>query len=223
MSAQPHALLTEEEYLKIERAAEFRHEYYGGRMCAMSGGSMPHAVIIGNLTTALGLALRHKECSVAPNDLRARITPSRYYTYPDVVVVCGKAILADDQNDTLLNPTLLIEILSPSTESHDRGFKFDRYSQIDSLQEYAIVSQSEPRVEIFHRQGGQWLYLAFAGLESTAAFASVEPTVPLAEIYHRIDFPDEPGNPNPHAGSPPGRFAPPGSPPAAQPATPTIK
>src|ERR1700684_3103198 len=121
MSAQPHARLTEEQYLMVERAAEFKSEYYDGYMYAMSGGSASHVQIAGNLTRELGVALRQKPCGVMQSDLRVRVPPARFYTYPDVTVVCGEMRFADDQKDTLLNPTLLIEVLSPSTESHDRA------------------------------------------------------------------------------------------------------
>ena len=193
MSAQAHRpRLTEEEYLKIERAAEFRSEYYNGHMYAMSGGSMPHAVIIANLTGELYVALKRRSCTVMNSDMRVRISPSKFYTYPDIVVVCGPPKVADDQNDTLLNPTLLIEVLSPSTEAHDRGFKFLHYRQLESLQEYALVWQAEPRVEIFRRQAsGEWLLSEAAGLDSHCRFDSAGCRIALGEIYHRVDFAGE--------------------------------
>ncbi len=194
MSAQAHRpRLSEEEYLKIERAAEFRSEYYNGQMYAMSGGSMPHAVIIANLIRELGVALRQKPCTVMNSDMRVRISPSKFYTYPDIVVVCGPPKLADNQKDTLLNPTLLIEVLSPSTEAHDRGFKFLHYRQLESLQEYALVWQAEPRVEIFRRQSsGEWLLSEAAGLDAKCRFDSAGCQIALAEIYHRVEFDEEP-------------------------------
>jgi Uma2 family endonuclease len=192
--ARPQSL-TEEEYLKIERAAEFRSEYYDGHMYAMSGGSLPHAVIISNLVRELGVALRQKPCTVMNSDMRVRISPAKYYTYPDIVVVCGPPQVADDQNDTLLNPTILIEVLSPSTEAHDRGFKFLRYRRLESLQEYALVWQAEPRVEIFRRQpSGEWLLSEAAGLEAICRFDSAGCQIALSEVYHRIEFgAEEPG------------------------------
>src|SRR5712692_7135469 len=154
MSAQPQPRLTPEQYLEIERAAEFRNEYYNGRMYAMSGGSHPHAIVIGNLAFALRSGLGKRPCLVTTSDLRVRVAPAGLYTYPDVVVVCGEPRYADNQIDTLLNPMLLIEMLSPSTEAYDRGFKSAQYRTIESLQEYALVSQAEPRVEVFRRQDG---------------------------------------------------------------------
>jgi Uma2 family endonuclease len=164
MSVQPHPSLTQEEYLKIERAAAFKSEYYDGRMYAMSGGSYPHGQIIPNLAAELRQALRGKGCSVTTSEVRIRVSPRGFYTYPDIAVVCGPPKFADDQADTLLNPTLLVEVLSPSTEAHDRGFKFAQYRQLESLQEYALVSQTEPRVEIFRRQApGEWLLSEASG------------------------------------------------------------
>jgi Uma2 family endonuclease len=189
MSAQPYARMTEDEYLEFERAAEFRHEYYDGEVFAMSGGTATHAFIIANITSSLHGALRDKPCSVASSDFRVRIS-GKYYTYPDVVVVCDPIKLIG--RDTLLNPALLVEVLSPSTENRDRTFKLDQYRQIESLQEYILVWQTEPRVEIFRRDAsGRWINSTLAGLESTAVFASVEVSIPLTAIYHRIDFSSE--------------------------------
>src|SRR6266404_9085154 len=114
MSAQAQPRLTPEQYLAEERAAEFRHEYYDGRIYAMSGGSYRHGQIIGNLTGELRTALTMRPCSVVPNDLRLRVSPDGLYTYPDVIVVCGEPRFADDRGDTILNPALIVEVLSPS-------------------------------------------------------------------------------------------------------------
>jgi Uma2 family endonuclease len=189
MSASPHPRLSEEEYLKIERAAEFKSEFYDGRMYAMSGGSYPHGQIILNLGSELRDALREKRCSVTANDVRTRVSKRGSYTYPDVMVVCGPPTFADDRKDTLLNPTIIVEVLSPSTEAHDRGLKFAQYRQIDSLQEYGLVSQTEPRVEIFRRQAsGDWLLSESTGLDSNVRFESVGCQIALAEIYHQVSF-----------------------------------
>jgi Uma2 family endonuclease len=200
MSAQPHSRLSEEEYLKFERAAELRHEYYDGQIYAMSGAWFLHARIISNLTFAIRGQLPGRGCDVLTNDVRVRMSPSRFYTYPDIVVVCVPPIFADDQKDTILNPTLLIEVLSPSTEKHDRGFKLNHYREIESLLEYAIVSQSEPRIELFRRRGAvEWLYSDAAGLASKCNFESLDVSVPLAEIYGRVEFPPEPASPEPES------------------------
>jgi Uma2 family endonuclease len=189
MSAQPHPRLTEEEYLRIERAAESKSEYYDGRMYAMSGGSYRHGRIIPNLAAQFLQALRSKDCSVTTSDVRIRVSPRGFYTYPDIAVVCGAPQFADDQADTLLNPSLLVEVLSPSTEAHDRGFKFAQYRQLDSLREYALVSQTEPRVEVFRRQGpNEWVLTEACGLDATCRFESVDCQVTLAEIYYQVAF-----------------------------------
>jgi Uma2 family endonuclease len=171
MSAHPQPRLTPEEYLELDRASQFRNEYYNGHMYAMSGGSVPHAIIIGNLTRETGNVLKGRPCFVAPSDLRVGVSPDGLYTYPDVVVVCGEIKVLDGRNDTVLNPILIIEVLSPSTEACDRGFKSAQYRTLETLQEYALVSQTEPRVEIFRRQStGDWLLSEAVGLESICRF-----------------------------------------------------
>jgi Uma2 family endonuclease len=189
MSAQPQHWLTPEEYLELERAAEFRHEYYNGRMYLMAGGSPQHAYIIGNLVGELHGALKKRACRVASSDLRVSVPDTGLYTYPDVVVGCGELKYTGERKETLVNPTLIIEVLSPSTELLDRGFRTEQYKTIATLQEYALVSQAEARVEVYRRQpGGQWLLSEFAGLEAAARFESVDASVPLAEIYSKVRF-----------------------------------
>lgn len=192
MSAQPQPSLTPEQYLEIERAAEFRNEYYSGRMYAMSGGSARHGFIIANCVRELGNQLKMGPCRVASSDLRVRVSPGGLYTYPDVVVVCGEPQYADGRIDTLLNPVLIVEVLSPSTEAYDRGFKFTQYRKLESLQEYVLVSQGEPRVEVFCRQStGDWLLSDCAGLEATCRLDRVGCALALAEIYDKVTFTGE--------------------------------
>jgi Uma2 family endonuclease len=192
MSAQPQHWLTPEEYLELERAAEFRHEYYNGRMYAMAGGSPRHAFIVGNLVGELHSTLKKRACRVASSGLRVSAPDTGLYTYPDVVVGCGELEYTGDRQETLVNPTLIIEVLSPSAELLDREFRAAQYKTISSLQEYALVSQDEARVEVYRRQdGGHWLLSEFAGLEAAARFDSVEASVPLAEIYDKITFEKE--------------------------------
>jgi Uma2 family endonuclease len=189
MSAQAQSLLTPEQYLEAERAAEFRNEYYGGHVCAMSGGCYQHAQIIGGLIHELGNARKKRPCSVVPNDLRLRVSPDGLYTYPDVVVICGDPQFADNLKDTLLNPALIVEVLSPSTEAYDRGFKAQQYRTLESLEEYVLVSQAEPRVEVFRRQpGGHWLLSEAIGLEAVCRFESLDCAIPLADIYDKVTF-----------------------------------
>jgi Uma2 family endonuclease len=197
MAAFASPLATVEEYLAMDRAAETRGEYYDGVIYAMSGGSYRHAIIIGNLQATLHGALRNGPCAVTPMEVRVRTTKTAY-VYPDIVIVCEEPKFADNQQDVLLNPTTLIEALSPSTERHDRGLKSARYRKVESLQEYALVSQDEARVEIFRRQaGGEWLLSEAVGLEATCTFhcngqGNLSVEIPLAAIYERVTLPSEP-------------------------------
>ena len=131
-------------------------------------------------------------CNVVSNDLRIRVSPDGLYTYPDIAVVRGKPEFSDDQKDTLVNPALIIEVLCPSTEAYDRGFKSVQYRKLPSLQEYALVSQTEPRIELFRRQtNGDWLLSEYAGTQGTCRFDSVNCQVALADVYDRIVFEGE--------------------------------
>jgi Uma2 family endonuclease len=194
MSAQSQPRLTPEHYLEIERAAiDVRSEYYNGRMYAMSGSTHPHAIVISNLGRHLGNALAKQPCVVTTSDVRVRVRESGLYTYPDVVVVCGTPRYVDDRDDTVLNPILILEVLSPSTEAYDRGFKSAQYRALESLQEYALVSQSEPRVEIFRRQpSGDWLLSESAGLDAVCKFDCVGCTVAMKDVYDKVTFGGEP-------------------------------
>jgi len=192
MSAQAQPRLSPEEYLEIERAATTRSEYFNGRMYAMAGGTFNHGCIIGNLIGELHAAFKKTTCRVVPNDLKVRVASDGLYTYPDVVAVCGKPEFADGEKDVLVNPALIIEVLSPSTEAYDRGFKAVQYRKLPSLQEYALVSQAEPRIEIFRRQtNGEWLLSEYAGTQAICRFASVNCEVALAGVYDRIGFEGE--------------------------------
>jgi Uma2 family endonuclease len=187
MSAQPTPPLTPEEYLVIERAAEYKSEYYQGRMYAMAGTSLRHALIVANLSREFGVALRNSPCSVVTTDLRVLVSATGLYTYPDVVVVCGEPKLTDSWMDTLTNPVILIEVLSPSTEAHDRGFKSAQYRKLESLQEYAFVWQEEPHVEIYRRGGdATWQLSEAIGPEALCGFESAKCTLALSEIYAKI-------------------------------------
>jgi len=187
--------LSPEEYLKIERAAEFRSEYFNGRMYAMAGGSHRQAIIVSNLVFGIRSELGKRPCLVTSSDLRVRVDPGGLYTYPDVVVVCNEPKYADDHRDTLLNPVLIIEVLSPSTEAYDRGFKSAQYRRLASLQECALVSQTEARIEIFRRRAeGDWFFSESAGLEAVCRLESVGCTLALAAVYENVTFGGEEDN-----------------------------
>jgi Uma2 family endonuclease len=189
MEAQQKPYLTATEYLAIERQAETRSEYLDGEMFAIAGTSLDHSLIVGNLVGSLWPQLRGKQCRICPNDLRVHIPATGLYTYPDVVVVCGKPELEDEQFDTLLNPTLIIEVLSPNTEAYDRGKKFEHYRSVDSFSEYLLVSQDEPHVEQYLRQdGGHWLFTSVAGLDRRIALPSIQCELSLAEVYDKVDL-----------------------------------
>jgi Uma2 family endonuclease len=190
MSAHPQPrLLTEEEYLTLDRAAQVRSEFYQGVMYAMSGGSRSHAAIIASLTREFSSALKNRPCLPVTQCLRVRIERGGLYAYPDIAVVCGEEQYADDQKDVLLNPTVIAEVLSPSTEAYDRGLKSEQYRKIASLKEYALVSQDKPHVEVYRRQpGDQWLLTEYSGLDAACRFESVDCTVSLAELYDKVTF-----------------------------------
>jgi Uma2 family endonuclease len=187
MSAQSIPGLTPERYLEIERAAEFKSEYFDGRMFAMSGGTYVHARLITSFTAEIYQALRNRPCSVTSSELRVRTAPKGLHTYPDITVVCGEPLFADDQKDTLLNPVLIVEVLSKSTEAMDRGFKFREYRKIDSLREYVLVSQTAPLIEVFVRgPEGDWRLREFAGLDAVCHLTGIDCTLAVADVYRNV-------------------------------------
>lgn len=191
MNAQPQSLphMNPEEYLAFERASEERHEYLAGEVFAMGGASRLHNLIVTNLVRELSQRLKDRPCFVYANDLRVEVDAEGLFTYPDVVVVCGEQELRDDHEDTLLNPTVIFEVLSPSTESYDRGEKFTLYRKLPSLTEYILVSQNRPLVEHFvRRPNGQWLLSDAAGLAATVELPALECRVELAEIYDKVEW-----------------------------------
>ncbi len=188
MAASPQTRVTPEEYLAQDRAAEFRSEYCAGRVYAMSGGTWTHARIISNLNRRLANALEGRGCSVCSSDMRVQVAAD-FYTYPDVLVVCGEPRFSDSRTDVISNPVVIVEVLSPSTEAYDRGFKASHYRRMPSLGELALVSQDEPRIEIFRRQpSDEWLLSESIGLDSTCRVDSVQCSVPMSEIYAGVTF-----------------------------------
>lgn len=186
MSSLPSYYLSPEEYLAIERQAEYKSEYVDGVMYAMAGGSERHNLIAANIIIAIGVQLRNRPCRVYPSDLKVRVPNSKRFFYPDVSVVCGETRFADDERDVIVNPSLIVEVLSESTAAYDRGKKFLSYQQIDSLQEYLLVSQDEMLVEHYVRQDNDsWLYTKAIGLEETINLPSIECKVALRDIYDK--------------------------------------
>jgi Uma2 family endonuclease len=190
MSAAPRPRLTPKQYLAIERKAEFRSEFYNGEMFAMAGVSKEHSRVKENLIGELYVRLKGGGCRTHSSDMRVKVSRTGMYTYPDIVITCGEERYEDAEVDTLLNPQVVIEVLSDSTEKYDRGKKFRHYQQIDSFREYVLVSQDEPVIERFVRQAdGSWATTFVEGLDREFAFATVPVRVPLADIYAGVTFP----------------------------------
>ncbi len=188
-SALPVPWLSPEEYLALERQAPFRSEYHDGDVFAMTGASFPHNVITANVVGELRQRLKASPCQTVPSDLRVRIAQPNAYVYPDVTVACPPIELEDAQGDTLLNPVVLVEVLSDSTEAYDRGRKFAYYRQLPSLREYLLVSQHEARVDHYLRAGdGTWNLRAVEGLAAVLRLESLGCELPLAEIYAKVEL-----------------------------------
>ncbi|MCC7492677.1 MAG: Uma2 family endonuclease [Fimbriimonadaceae bacterium] len=184
----PERYLTPSEYLAAERAAERKSEYWDGQIVAMAGATWPHTQIAANLGWRLAAQLEGHPCQVCGSDLRVAAESRRSYYYPDITVVCGEPQFGDEQRDTLLNPSVVCEVLSPSTESSDRGRKWGDYQLLPTLQHYVLVAQDEPRVEVYTRQGEQWLYRAWTDLAAVAELPAIGCRLPLAQVYDRVEF-----------------------------------
>jgi Uma2 family endonuclease len=190
VASNPVTKVTEEQYLAMDRAAEFRSEFLDGEIIAMSGGSMRHADVQANVIGELFAALRGSDCRVYSSDFRVRVSKTRMYAYPDVSVVRGKPVLADERQDVLLNPAVIFEILSPSTEKYDRGVKFQHYRTIDSLKDYILVGQDAIRVEHYTRgDDNTWTLHDNQRLEEELKIASIAVSLPLSRIYDRVELP----------------------------------
>src|ERR1017187_4534726 len=189
MATHPKSYLTPEQYLEIERKAEFKSEYYQGEMFAMSGAREGHNLIVWNLAAELHRQLRKKPCRAYINDMRVRVNATGLYTYPDVTAVCGEPKFLDDTRDTLLNPSLIVEVLSPSTEAYDRGRKFEHYRSVESVSEYLLVSSERVSAELYTRQpDGRWLLTAAAHMEDSLDLQSVGVHLALADLYEKVDL-----------------------------------
>jgi Uma2 family endonuclease len=191
--AQPiRSRATPQEYLRYEYDAEERHEWRDGEVVAMAGGSPDHSLVIANFIGTLHGRLRGSPCRVYDSNLRVRDRRTTLYTYPDLTVICGEREFdpKDERRQTVLNPTVLIEVVSPSSEGDDRGEKFNRYRDIPSLQEYVLVSQVMPQIQTFLRQPeGAWLLRVYEGMDAKAQLASLNVEVPLGEVYAGVEFP----------------------------------
>ncbi len=184
--------ISPEEYLAAERIADTKHEYFNGEIFAMAGSSFRHALISTNVGSNLSMKLKGKDCRALQSDLRVLIPTTGLYTYPDVSVVCGSPKLVDDSHfDILLNPIVIIEVLSPSTEAYDKGIKFDHYRTIESLKEYVLVWQDKKRVARYTRQDdGGWNLHDFIGDGADIELRSIGCTLTMDDIYDKVEFED---------------------------------
>jgi Uma2 family endonuclease len=188
MSAIRQPVYTVEEYFALELSTDQKHEYFNGHIYAMAGASARHIFITTDTLVALGSQLKGKTCSVLSNDTRVKIN-SAHFVYPDLTVVCGQPHWSNEKPPSLLNPTLIIEVLSDSTEEYDRGRKFQQYQTIPSFTEYVLISQKTVHVERFYKQdNGEWVYLSLMDLQDTLEFKHVPASLALTDIYARVDF-----------------------------------
>jgi Uma2 family endonuclease len=187
MSAIAKSNISESEYLELEREALQKSEYYKGEIFAMAGATKEHNAIVASLIAELYSFLRGKSCKVYPSDLRIHNTENTLYTYPDVIIVCGKEEYLDDKFDTLLNPTVIFEVLSPSTEDYDRGTKFKLYRTIPSLQNYVLVSSTEFAAEVYTRSNDQWILSTANDRNDRITISAINYDLQLADVYAQID------------------------------------
>ncbi len=192
MSAFPEPYYSLEDYFALEERGEGKHEYFRGEIFAMTGGTERHNLITGNVIGELRNQLRGKGCKVYPSDLRVKIEATGLYTYPDTLVICGPVQFEGTRRDSVTNPVLIAEVLSPSTEGYDRGRKFQQYREIPSLRAYLLIAQDAMRVEYYARQNGQeWRFTDYITPEARIHLEAVDATVTLADIYDQVQFEDE--------------------------------
>lgn len=190
--SQPKSYLTPEQYLDLERAAAYKSEYFRGEVFAMAGASPTHVLLVSNIVATLHGQVRRRPCNVYATDLRVKVQASGLYTYPDVVVVCDPLQFDDHHQDTLLNPTLIVEVLSESTQDYDWGGKFTQYRKIPLFAEYVLVAQDECHVEHFVKQAdGGWLLAETNQPDAVLTLPSIACTLALSDIYEKVQFPVE--------------------------------
>ena len=194
MSAQPKPFITEADYLERERVSTSKHEYYSGEIFAMTGASEAHNLIASNVTATFHRQLRGRACRIYPSDMRLKVIQTGLNTYPDLTIVCGPPQFTDlTKRDTLINPTVIIEILSPSTERYDRGLKFQNYRTISSLQDYILIAQDAAHIEHYTRhEPNQWILTEVVGLDNSLTIASLGVTINLTDAYEQIELPSNP-------------------------------
>lgn len=189
MSSLAQPVYTAEQYLAMERKAEHKSEFINGLIYAMSGASREHNLIAGNVFSSIHAQLKGRPCEVYMNDMRVKVSATGMYTYPDVVALCDEPRFEDAHVDTLLNPSVILEVLSNSTEAYDRGEKFAHYRRLSCVTDYVVIAQSQVRVEHFVRQGDQWLLSEKSDLDATLHLSSIGCDVALRDIYDKVTFP----------------------------------
>jgi Uma2 family endonuclease len=190
MASLPQHRISPEEYVALEEKLGGKFEYHDGQIFAMSGGSPVHARLQVMLARRIDEKLDGSPCTVYSSDLRVVIDTADMSTYPDLSIVCGPIVPAPRYQHSCTNPTVLFEVLSPSTEAYDRGTKFEQYRKLSTLREYVLVSQTEPAVDLFRLEDGRWIFLPIRGLDAVLELASVNIAVPLADIFRDISFDD---------------------------------
>ena len=181
--------ITAAEYLQRERKASFKSQFYRGEMFAMPGANRQHCLIVINVVSELGNQLRDRECEVYPSDMRVKVSPTGLYTYPDVSVACKEPQFEDDFNDVLINPQVIVEVLSDSTEAYDRGKKFEQYRQIASLRNYLLVAQKRVFVEHYSLQPtGGWLLTESSDVDQAIFLESIQCQLRVGDLYRKVSF-----------------------------------
>ena len=189
MTAQPTPSVTPAAYVAFDRDSAGKHEYYDGTIYAMAGGSVRHNRIAGSTYATLYRQLRQRNCNIYPSDMRVKVVQTGLYTYPDITITCGNEQYEDEKEDILLNPIIIIEVLSPSTEKYDRGKKFHQYRSILSLREYVLIAQDEYHVEQFTRQSDNtWVFSETIGRDGSIEVRTIQCTLLLEEVYEKVDF-----------------------------------
>jgi len=191
MSAVQQLLYTPQEYLELERKAAYKSEFINGYIYAMAGASRSHNLVATNVSRELSNQFRGRPCEAYSSDMRVQVSATGMYTYPDVVAVCGDPQFLDEHEDALTNPQAIVEVLSPSTESYDRGEKFAHYRRLTSLSDYLLIAQDKVRVEHYVRQGSGWLLTEYDHLEDVLQLESIGCRLKLADIYDKVPLSEE--------------------------------
>ncbi len=189
-TAKKTPFISKAEYFRMAEESVEKLEYHNGRIVAMSGGTVAHSKLAANMIVALGTRIGEGDCSILTSDARCAIQSENAYVYPDLMVICGGEEYEDDRNDTVINPLVIVEVLSKSTEAYDRGEKFQNYRSIPSFREYILVNQEKPVVEkYFLNEEGIWVFGSNLGLEAHLTLDSLGFSIPLSSIYRNVDFP----------------------------------